>query len=867
MAAPGLPPLRPPLLLALAVLLGLHGPTLTDGQLVALGGQTSASSMSDAAYVFNGSTWSTLATLAFPRASAAAVFYSGKLYFIGGKSLVGTRVSDVDVFTGGSAFEPSVSVLPTARMNHAAAVFNNAIVVTGGIFTEPTQSVIFSSFVAQALTWTNGPNLLNARFDHASALCINGTALAVAGGRNAVNPYMSQVEILYDLTQAWASGPSLNEARRNPAAAYFSGSIVVSGGQGVAGILATVEILRASVFEYLVPMKDSVLSHGMAVFRGSLFVVGGNVSGAYVSNVEVYQETNKAWAFNVSLPTPLTLHSLVSVSCSTGSFVSPKLECIKCPPGTFGADGVTCTPCPAGTFLTGSGATNASTCLSCPMGTYSLQSGSANCTGCTPGFFSTAVGASTAGVCKACAPGSFAGTNGSSACTGCEAGKISSGNGASSCASCEPGKYSFPSTNGTTCVDCAAGRFSPGGGSSCEPCPAGSFSLGGSSACQPCEPGSYTPFIGFDMCLLCDPGTANRLRNQSRCSDCPTGTTSIDLINCDTCDRGYYRTSSVCAICPSGTYSSGFNSSRCSLCPANTASLFPGASACQSCTAGTFSLEGASFCTQTLRAYLANDKTLSSFNVYLASVGFGSTVEAGKLTVIVPENEAFTGVDIRWLFDSPSQRLYTISTLISRELVPLNFQGDLIINSLSDEPILLQRNSSLDSVSVNSVAAVTDRIQFFDGSVVFRVSSVPPPRRLLTWKTCLENSNGFTLPSGGLVMGRFGTERDELFVCTSIVQDGSLRLRGEVVHVPSMQCKGGPGIFEDEFQNLVICTGSSPLRVDGPTVRECWRSKEASRLEYSPADLGSGVVLLTSASGRILVGPHPLRFDTIINCK
>jgi hypothetical protein len=90
------------------------------------------------------------------------------------------------------------------------------------------------------------------------------------------------------------------------------------------------------------------------------------------------------------------------------------------------------------------------------------------------------------------------------------------------CLTCDAGQA--PDTSdGTTCVDCPAGRYSVAGSSVCYDCPAGSFSLSpGLASCSSCPDDTYSA-TGSSTCTLCRRHFYLTLDEKS-CKPCPGGT-------------------------------------------------------------------------------------------------------------------------------------------------------------------------------------------------------------------------------------------------------------------------------------------------------------------------------------------------------
>ncbi|GMI44759.1 hypothetical protein TrCOL_g12018 [Triparma columacea] len=210
----------------------------------------------------------------------------------------------------------------------------------------------------------------------------------------------------------------------------------------------------------------------------------------------------------------------------------------------------------------------------------------------------------------------------------------------------------------SSCVPCAAGRFSTSGSTSCSICPSGTYSIPQQAnectncplgkhiaddgqdedqhahlaACVNCSPGKAAPALGSIDCLDCGPGTFSSSPPTS-CSDCSPGTYSAGLANsqCDDCPAGTVASSSgssfcsdcgpgtfssspptSCSDCSPGTYSAGLANSQCDDCLAGTAASSSGSSFCSDYGPGTFSSSPPTSCSDcspgTYSAGLANSQ-------------------------------------------------------------------------------------------------------------------------------------------------------------------------------------------------------------------------------------------------------------------
>jgi hypothetical protein len=320
--------------------------------------------------------------------------------------------------------------------------------------------------------------------------------------------------------------------------------------------------------------------------------------------------------------------------CSVGQYnpSTNQTSCIVCPTGKYtDLQGQSiCTSCTAGYSASTLGSTvcsicsvglysssASSACISCVAGKYSNLQGQSTCTACTSGFAATTTGSS---VCSMCTGGFYSSSSSSSVCLSCGLGSYSD-IGSTVCSACAAGKYSSL-TSQSTCTNCTGGYSSNSGSSRCSTCSSGSYSSAGglciqcvagsysavaSSACLPCTAGTYSSIVGSSICTLCNVGKYIEQTNQSSCSNCTSGFSSISGSTvCSKCSPGLFSvTGGVCTECIGGFFSSS-GTSCCLSCVAGTYSN-DGSSSCITCPAGMYNLDtNQSDCSTCIAGYASN---------------------------------------------------------------------------------------------------------------------------------------------------------------------------------------------------------------------------------------------------------------------
>lgn len=267
-----------------------------------------------------------------------------------------------------------------------------------------------------------------------------------------------------------------------------------------------------------------------------------------------------------------TLYANASLvcTCANGYYFNSS-ACVACQRGRYSnTTGATaCIPCEAGRQ---DGTPTASTCTDCGFGSFSNHTGASQCDQCDPGYYS-GTGAFTA--CLPCAYGTYSGSSSAFQCDACANGTYAPQPAASVCLNCTTGvgnaTYCQPaptaaptasptatptaaptatptraptaapsaaptpapttpcdlgtSFNGSSCVPCAAGRFSQTtGATTCLPCATGRFSASASATvCNSCTAGSFGNLTGLSACFPCEAGTFAAEDLATACTPCPFG--------------------------------------------------------------------------------------------------------------------------------------------------------------------------------------------------------------------------------------------------------------------------------------------------------------------------------------------------------
>jgi len=216
-------------------------------------------------------TWDTVAPLPWPRWALAGCAYAGRIYAIGGFSSALGYQHAVARFTpdSGAGWWDVVDSLVTPRTSPAAAVVGGKLCAVGGKFYNDLSS--FESY--QPDDWVKDSRRM--RWPRSGAAAIAwGRWLCAIGGQNGQWP-LNSVEIV-DVEGGgnWLDVAYMSTARTFFGASLANGYVVVIGGWGMQGVVASVEKADSTLF---VGIEESPAEMRMRNAPGWATVASGRV--------------------------------------------------------------------------------------------------------------------------------------------------------------------------------------------------------------------------------------------------------------------------------------------------------------------------------------------------------------------------------------------------------------------------------------------------------------------------------------------------------------------------------------------------------------------------------------------------------------
>jgi N-acetylneuraminic acid mutarotase len=187
----------------------------------------------------------------------------------------------------------------------------------GGSSTSPTTN----SNSNTTATWTSTGSIITGRADYTSTLLPNGKVL-VTGGIGATNVLASSE--LYDpATATWSATGSLTTARYGQTATLLSsGKVLVTG--GATALMGsplnptnTVELYDPATGSWTVKSNMTIGRDGQAatlLTNGKVLVSGGSGSSGYLASAELYDPSADTWTSTGSMANPHGWHSATQLT-------------------------------------------------------------------------------------------------------------------------------------------------------------------------------------------------------------------------------------------------------------------------------------------------------------------------------------------------------------------------------------------------------------------------------------------------------------------------------------------------------------------------------------------------------------------------
>jgi N-acetylneuraminic acid mutarotase len=229
----------------------------------------------------------------------ATLLPSGKVLVAGG--LGSSVLASAEVYDPTTGTWTVTGSLATPRLLHTATLLPSGKVLVAGGSKDGGNTSLASAEVYDPTTgtWTATGSLAVARDHHTATLLPSGKVLLVGGEATfgGFGGFLSASAEVYDpATGTWISTGSLAVARGGCTATLLpSGDVLVAGGGGYSGELATAEIYNSSTGTWSPTGSLTTARAGHTatlLSSGDVLAAGGGYNGSYLVSAEVYQTSS-----------------------------------------------------------------------------------------------------------------------------------------------------------------------------------------------------------------------------------------------------------------------------------------------------------------------------------------------------------------------------------------------------------------------------------------------------------------------------------------------------------------------------------------------------------------------------------------------
>jgi hypothetical protein len=252
------------------------------------------------------------ADLPAPRTEVAGAVWEDRIIVVGGLDELGAASERTDIYDPDTDTWAAGPDLPVALHHTGVATMGERVYVVGG-YADPggwTPQQAVWSLGPDEESWQPEPDLVTPR--GALAVVSTGDRLVAMGGVGPGGAFLTSTEILESGEESWRSGPELTEPREHLAAAAMGGDVYAIAGR--TGPMTTnmfsVEVLRSGQWEPAPPLNYSRGGIGATAVGDVACVAGGEEPEGTIATIECLM--NGAWEVVAELE--VARHGLVVVA-------------------------------------------------------------------------------------------------------------------------------------------------------------------------------------------------------------------------------------------------------------------------------------------------------------------------------------------------------------------------------------------------------------------------------------------------------------------------------------------------------------------------------------------------------------------------
>jgi N-acetylneuraminic acid mutarotase len=268
--------------------------------------------------------WSIGAGMPTARTEVAGAVLDGKIYVIGGFEEQGKATDVVEVYDPLTDTWDRVSPLPIPLEHTAVSTYNGKLFVVGGytiVDEERTPTDKLFSYDPSTDKWEELESMPIAR-GALTANFIDGILYAI-GGEDSSLKTLTKTEAYDPTTDTWSTKSSMPTPRHHIASIADDGKIYVIGGRQTGNLpgqnvdATEVYDTKSDTWNVLQQMPTKRSGLATAIYNDSVYVFGGedpfNEPTKTFENTEIYHPINDTWTSGSSLPTARHGHVALTV--------------------------------------------------------------------------------------------------------------------------------------------------------------------------------------------------------------------------------------------------------------------------------------------------------------------------------------------------------------------------------------------------------------------------------------------------------------------------------------------------------------------------------------------------------------------------
>ena len=246
--------------------------------------------------------WLEMSSVPTPRIFSSSAMCSSMVYNIGGLADTGDSSNVVECFDPSANAWFTKASLPVPTRAAGLAVLGEFLYVVGGKSNSARFNIV-QRYDPRKDNWILVTSLREPRSGTALVSCRGN--LYVIGGRRDESSFLRSIECYSPKTNTWSLVAPMNVARACAAAACVDDKIYVIGGVRSPGVSHNSCEVYDVVHDQWTKIAETARPRsyaGIAVFKGSLLIFGGEDSGDFHDTIECYDIERDSWTIVDKMP-------------------------------------------------------------------------------------------------------------------------------------------------------------------------------------------------------------------------------------------------------------------------------------------------------------------------------------------------------------------------------------------------------------------------------------------------------------------------------------------------------------------------------------------------------------------------------------